>query len=303
MAKRKPNNATAGDVTSAGIPWSEVPDYVLTKLEWMDGRHGPAREPLPPIEQVRIPVVLFTLPCLHEDRPRGSKAMIDAQGAKLRLSNCRPGAWVMSPFTGWRWAKWPIRTLIILFLFSWTILNYISSRITILLIHYGATGQQSRIPQGYWCCFNVYYSGHNWPFTYTSPDRRLWSDNDNRIPWCSEPQCHHRLSRTSHLPEIAKLVSVASASTSPAIECFKKPSNSITPVENLLFQRYRPLASFRDRRLLQCERLIRSRPLIALGGALRRSWLLTATGALERLRARIPSTPIHRAAEFQLQSP
>ena len=43
MSKRKPNNATAGDVTSAGIPWSEVPDYV------------------------------------HEDRPRGSKAMIDAQ--------------------------------------------------------------------------------------------------------------------------------------------------------------------------------------------------------------------------------
>jgi hypothetical protein len=107
MSKRKPNNATAGDVTSAGIPWSEVPDYVLTKVEWMDGRHGPAREPLPSIDQVRIPAVLFTLPCLHEDRPRGSKAMIDAQGAKLRLSNCRPGAWVMSPVTGWRWAKWP----------------------------------------------------------------------------------------------------------------------------------------------------------------------------------------------------
>ena len=77
---------------------------------------------------------------------------------------------------------------------------------------------------------------------------------------------------------------------------------SLTPRPGIREQ-YRPLASFRDRRLLQCERLIRSRPLIALGGALRRSWLLTATGALERLRARIPSTPIHRAAEFQLQSP
>ena len=72
----------------------------------MDGRHGPAREPLPSIDQVPIPAVLFTLPCLHEDRPRGSTAMIDAQGAKLRLSNCRPGAWVKSPITGWRWAKW-----------------------------------------------------------------------------------------------------------------------------------------------------------------------------------------------------
>ena len=28
--------------------------------------------------------------------------MIDAQGAKLRLSNCRRGAWVKSPITGWQ---------------------------------------------------------------------------------------------------------------------------------------------------------------------------------------------------------
>jgi hypothetical protein len=109
MSKRKTNGAAAGSggVTSSGVPWSELPDFVLTKAEWMDGRHGPAREPLPSIDQVPIPAVLFTLPCLHEDRPRGSTAMIDAQGAKLRLSNCRPGAWVKSPITGWRWAKWP----------------------------------------------------------------------------------------------------------------------------------------------------------------------------------------------------
>src|ERR1019366_1674579 len=76
-----------------------VPDCVLAKVEWMDGRHGAAKEPLPSIDQVPIPAVLFTLPCLHEDRPRGSKAMIDAQGAKLRLSNCRPGAWGVEPRT------------------------------------------------------------------------------------------------------------------------------------------------------------------------------------------------------------
>ena len=52
-----------------------------------------------------------------------------------------------------------------------------------------------------------------------------------------------RLSRTCHLPEAAKLVSVASASTSPANECSKKPSNSITPTENLLFQQHRPKAT------------------------------------------------------------
>ena len=88
MSKRKTNGAAAGSggVTSSGVPWSELPDFVLIKAEWMDGRHGPAREPLPSIDQVPIPAVLFTLPCLHEDRPRGSTAMIDTQGAKLRLS-------------------------------------------------------------------------------------------------------------------------------------------------------------------------------------------------------------------------
>ncbi len=74
MSKRKANGAAAGSggVTSAGIPWSEVPDFALTKAEWMDGRHGPAREPLPSIDQVPIPAVLFTLPCSHEDCKRRS---------------------------------------------------------------------------------------------------------------------------------------------------------------------------------------------------------------------------------------
>ena len=33
--------------------------------------------------------------------------MIDVNGAKCRLADCRPGAWLLSPFTGWKWAKWP----------------------------------------------------------------------------------------------------------------------------------------------------------------------------------------------------
>jgi hypothetical protein len=109
MSKRNTNSAAAvlGDVTSSGVPWSELPDWVLERVEWMDGRHGAAKEPLPSIDEIPIPAMLFILPCLHEDRPRGSKAMLDVHGAKLRLSNCRPGAWVLSPFTGWQWAKWP----------------------------------------------------------------------------------------------------------------------------------------------------------------------------------------------------
>jgi hypothetical protein len=95
------------DVTSAGMPWSEVPEFALPYVEWMDGRHGCAKDLLPSPEEVPIPAVLFELPRLHENRPRGSKAMIDAQGAGFRLADCRPGAWVVSPYTGWQWAKWP----------------------------------------------------------------------------------------------------------------------------------------------------------------------------------------------------
>jgi len=109
MPTREPSDAgqSSSDVTSAGVPWSEVPDDVLAYVEWMDGRHGSAKEPLPPIDEVPIPTVLFELPRLHENRPRGSKAMIDVTGARRRLADCGPGAWLVSPYTGWRWAKWP----------------------------------------------------------------------------------------------------------------------------------------------------------------------------------------------------
>ena len=64
MPKRKSSTpATASsEVTSAGVPWSEVPDFALFHVEWMDGRHGSAKQTLPPVDRVAIPPVLFTVP-------------------------------------------------------------------------------------------------------------------------------------------------------------------------------------------------------------------------------------------------
>ena len=84
-----------------------VPEWALPDVEWMDGRHGSAKDLLPSISEVPIPDALLSLPSLHPDRPRGSKAMLDAHGARARLGECRPGAWVVSAFTGEKWAKWP----------------------------------------------------------------------------------------------------------------------------------------------------------------------------------------------------
>jgi hypothetical protein len=95
------------DLTSAGVPWSEVPEFARHHVEWMDGRHGASQVPLPTIADVPVPQVLTMLPHLNEHRPRGSKAMIDAHGARARLNGLRPGAWLISPFTGWKWATWP----------------------------------------------------------------------------------------------------------------------------------------------------------------------------------------------------
>jgi hypothetical protein len=56
---------------------------------------------------VPVPDILYRLPYLLENRPRRSKAMLDVAGAKARLRDVRPGAWLISPYTGWKWAKWP----------------------------------------------------------------------------------------------------------------------------------------------------------------------------------------------------
>jgi hypothetical protein len=99
MATRKANDPELDNVTSAGVPWSQVPEFVRADVEWMDGRHGSAKDILPAVSEVPVPDVLFSLPRLHEQRPRGSKAMIDAHGARSRLAACRPalGCSVPSP--------------------------------------------------------------------------------------------------------------------------------------------------------------------------------------------------------------
>jgi hypothetical protein len=107
VEKAEPASGTSSELTSAGVPWSEVPDFALPHAEWLDGRHGPPEDTLPPVDKLPIPEVLFAQPVLHPGRPRGAKAMADVHGARQRLANCRPGAWLISPYTGWRWAKWP----------------------------------------------------------------------------------------------------------------------------------------------------------------------------------------------------
>ena len=76
-------------------------------VEWIDGRHGSSQRPLPLLDEAPVPDILNRLPYLHEQRPRGSTAMIDAAGARARLHGARPGGWLISPYTGWKWAKWP----------------------------------------------------------------------------------------------------------------------------------------------------------------------------------------------------
>jgi len=107
--KRETKLASDGgpELTSAGVPWNEVPEFERGHVAWIDGRHGSAQSSLPPVDVVPVPDILYTLPSLHEDRPRGSKAMLDAAGARARLRDVRPGAWLISPYSGWKWAKWP----------------------------------------------------------------------------------------------------------------------------------------------------------------------------------------------------
>ena len=110
MSKNKETEVASGggaELTSAGVPWSKVPASARPHVAWIDGRHGSAQVTLPSVDVVPVPEVLNTLPYLHEDRPRGSKAMIDAAGARARLRDVRPGGWLISPYTGWKWAKWP----------------------------------------------------------------------------------------------------------------------------------------------------------------------------------------------------
>ena len=107
--KRETGGASAGgpELTSAGVPWSEVPEFARAHVAWIDGRPGWAQAPLPSVGVVPVPDILNRLPYPREGRPLGSKAMLDAAGARAKLQDARPGAWLISPYSGWKWAKWP----------------------------------------------------------------------------------------------------------------------------------------------------------------------------------------------------
>ena len=88
MSKEKGTKAVSDggpDLTSAGVPWSEVPEFARPHVAWIDGRHGSVETPLPSLESVLVPDILNKLPYLHPGRPRGSKSMLDAAGARARL--------------------------------------------------------------------------------------------------------------------------------------------------------------------------------------------------------------------------
>jgi hypothetical protein len=108
---RKKRTKVASDggpeLTSAGVPWSEVPAFARPDVAWIDGRPGWAQAPLPSVDVVPVPDILNRLPYPREGRPLGSKAMLDAAGARAKLQDARPGAWLISPYSGWKWAKWP----------------------------------------------------------------------------------------------------------------------------------------------------------------------------------------------------
>jgi len=109
--KRETKVASDGgpELTSAGVPWSDVPEFARVHVAWIDGRHGSAQSSLPSVDVVPVPDILYRLPYLHEDRPRGSKAMLDAAGARARLRDVRPGAWLISPLD---LARHPARDLV-----------------------------------------------------------------------------------------------------------------------------------------------------------------------------------------------
>src|SRR6266567_982177 len=75
--------AMQSPASSAGVNWNQVPEFARHHVTWIDGRHGSAQAALPPIDAEPVPKILYRLPALHPDRPTGSKAMLDAHGARV----------------------------------------------------------------------------------------------------------------------------------------------------------------------------------------------------------------------------
>ena len=100
------NNEVATKKTSAGVSFSDVPEHARSRVEWIEGCHS-FNGQLPGFDELPIPSILYQLPVLHPDRPRGSRAMICAHGAKGRLIGLRAGAWTVTPMNDWRFAIFP----------------------------------------------------------------------------------------------------------------------------------------------------------------------------------------------------
>jgi len=100
------NNELATKKTSAGVSFSDVPEHARSRVEWIEGCHSFDGQ-LPSFDELPIPAILYQLPILHPDRPRGSRAMICAHGAKGRLIGLRAGAWTVTPMNDWRYAIFP----------------------------------------------------------------------------------------------------------------------------------------------------------------------------------------------------
>ena len=91
-------------IISVGGRLGDKPDWIRPELEWIGGAHGSvastqvdAGKPLPE------PVYVKVKPSEH---PRGASVMVDYHGASQRLKGCRPGSWLLSPRTGWKWIVW-----------------------------------------------------------------------------------------------------------------------------------------------------------------------------------------------------
>lgn len=82
-------------------PGEELP---LSKdLRWLKTIAGPASLAVT-LTEAPIPEALFGTFRAHPSMPYGSTLMLDAAAANRRLKDCRPGAWLISPKTGWKWA-------------------------------------------------------------------------------------------------------------------------------------------------------------------------------------------------------
>ena len=93
MSKNKETTVASDggpELTSAGVPWREVPEFARHYVEWMNVRHGSAQATLPSVDVVPVPDVLNTPPFLHEDRPRGSKTHARCRRSAEAAARCPP---------------------------------------------------------------------------------------------------------------------------------------------------------------------------------------------------------------------